>query len=494
MMLWKTNRHIKLCQMMKGDKVMRKATGTFPISTILIVCCLGGIASGFSGGNGSEGEPYQISNKTQLEQVNNDLSAHYILLNSIDLTGTTYPQPVIAPFVSASTSGLTGSFDGDGHAIIGASVQASGSNYIGLFGYVRAGGEIKNLGVENCNMRGRYEVGGLVGRVSAGTFTNCYTTGQVNGSGKVGGLAGYNDGGDFIKCHSTAQVTSPSSRVGGLLGFHSNGGVITDSYATGPVQGTDYVGGLVGQSGTNGTISRSYYDGSVIGSGLSIGGLVGISEGTISDCYSTGSVRGNDWVGGLAGGHCSSSGASSYSMSRCYSDAFVEATSTNPTSGACGITAVNGGVLTACFWDVESCDTDVAYTIKSGSYPNYVYTPVYNNPGATEGKTTVEMRTRSTFTGAGWDFNAETTNGTDDLWHMPYGVADSPMLSLQRDIPGDWGGRYGVDTTDFTILAEAWGLSVGNAGYNDVCDLVDDDTIGIDDFALFIQNWLAGIY
>ena len=478
--------------MMKGSEVMKKTTVMFSIS-ILMVWCLCGVAAGFSGGDGSKGNPYQITNKTQLEQVNNDLSAHYILLNSIDLSGTTYTQPVLAPFVSASTSGLTGTFDGDGYAIMNVTIQASGSNYIGLFGHVRAGGEIKNLGVENCNIRGNMEVGGLVGHVSAGIFTNCYTTGQVNGgSTKIGGLAGYNDGGDFTGCHSTAQVTSTSSRVGGLLGFHSNSGIIADSYATGPVQGTDYVGGLVGQSGTNGTITRSYFNGSVIGSGLNIGGLVGTNEGTISDCYSTGSVTGFDWVGGLVGSHSTSSAA--YSMNRCYSNALLEATSTSPTSGACGITAVNGGVLTACFWDVESCDTDVAYTIKTGSYPNWVYTPVYDNPGATEAKTTVQMQTRSTFTSAGWDFNAETTNGTDDLWHMPYGTSGSPLLSLQRDILGDWNGTYGVGITDFTMLAEVWGLSAGSSGYDDTCDLVDDDTIDINDLILFLQNWLAGLY
>jgi len=37
------------------------------------------------------------------------------------------------------------------------------------------------------------------------------------------------------------------------------------------------------------------------------------------------------------------------------------------------------------------------------------------------GKTTTQMKTCSTFTSAGWVFDIETTNGTDDIWWIQEG-------------------------------------------------------------------------
>jgi trimeric autotransporter adhesin len=92
---------------------------------------------------------------------------------------------------------------------------------------------------------------------------------------------------------------SGSSYVGGLVG--KSQGTVTDTYATGNVSGTSYVvGGLVGQ--TSGTVSESYATGSVAGKGNGVGGLVGQNNGSISNSYATGNAAGaNLEVGGLVG-------------------------------------------------------------------------------------------------------------------------------------------------------------------------------------------------
>ena len=87
--------------------------------------------------------------------------------------------------------------------------------------------------------------------------------------------------------------------VGDLLGDQL-GGSISDAYATGSVSGNNDVGGLVGSSA--GSISDAYATGAVSGSG-SVGGLVGAQfAGSISDAYATGTVSGSDAIGGLVGG------------------------------------------------------------------------------------------------------------------------------------------------------------------------------------------------
>ena len=64
----------------------------------------------------------------------------------------------------------------------------------------------------------------------------------------------------------------------------------------GSVTGTGYyVGGLVGANDYNGTINNSYSTGSVSGGGY-VGGLVGYNDGTISNSYSTGSVSGGGYI------------------------------------------------------------------------------------------------------------------------------------------------------------------------------------------------------
>lgn len=76
--------------------------------------------SGFSGGNGSVNNPYQITEAAQLALISNDLKAHYKLMNDIDLSevkkedlpdlGVSY-----LPGKKAIISGcFTGSFDGNG--------------------------------------------------------------------------------------------------------------------------------------------------------------------------------------------------------------------------------------------------------------------------------------------------------------------------------------------------------------------------------------------
>ena len=90
--------------------------------------------------------------------------------------------------------------------------------------------------------------------------------------------------------------------TGGLAGISS--GTISGSYATGSVTSDDVVGGLVGANLGLGTIRDSYATGSVSG-GNRAGGLVGRNDnGIIRNSYATGSVRGtgtNSDAGGLVG-------------------------------------------------------------------------------------------------------------------------------------------------------------------------------------------------
>ena len=192
-----------------------------------------------------------------------------------------------------------GTFDGNGHVISGLKINKQTSNQ-GLFGCISDTSTIKNVGIEGCDVKGFYKIGGLVGWSYGGTIESCYSTGDVSGTGdSVGGLVGFSERGTIESCYSMCEVSGGvnSCQVGGLVGW-SDGGTIESCYSTGDVSGHSDVGGLAGYS--CGTIESCYSTGDVSG-GNRVGGLVGQSSDTIESCYSTGNVSGDSEVGGLIG-------------------------------------------------------------------------------------------------------------------------------------------------------------------------------------------------
>ncbi len=83
------------------------------------------------------------------------------------------------------------------------------------------------------------------------------------------------------------------------------------NYSTGNVKGKNYVGGLIGGISGKGSILRnSFARGSVTGRS-DVGGLAGTSDGAVIYSYSTGNVTGDTRTGGLLGS-CSGTVTSSY--------------------------------------------------------------------------------------------------------------------------------------------------------------------------------------
>ncbi len=153
-------------------------------------------------------------------------------------------------------------------------------------------------------------VGGLIGD-GWGDITGSYATGAVNGGSNVGGLIGFLNFQDSLTpTHVTSSYASGNvsgdSTVGGVLGFSGENSILSDITATGTVTGNQNVGGLIGQldgtlTGTfTGQVSNVTYGNSVMG-GDNTGGLVGLLHGTLSGVSSGGTVSGGANVGGLVG-------------------------------------------------------------------------------------------------------------------------------------------------------------------------------------------------
>ncbi|WP_436873077.1 filamentous hemagglutinin N-terminal domain-containing protein [Acinetobacter haemolyticus] len=115
-------------------------------------------------------------------------------------------------------------------------------------------------------------VGGLVGAHSSNNIINgSYATGRVKGRLNVGGLVGNNYGGIITNSYSTSVVEGDTS-VGGLVGYHS--GEVENSYSSGAVTGTTNVGGLIGYDPySSGVVTNSYWNINTSGQSTSAGGV-----------------------------------------------------------------------------------------------------------------------------------------------------------------------------------------------------------------------------
>jgi hypothetical protein len=249
----------------------------------------------FSGSGAFADVTYNITSQADLEAIGITVpvDGNYVVTESFGVD-----VPIGDTYV---TETFNGTFNGGGFTISGLTKP--------LFNAFNTDARIFNLNVDTAE-GGVSGNGILSNSASTGTeIDNVHVTGDVQGTNVVGGLVGDNDGGTISNSSATVNVHG-NNYLGGLVGY--NGGTITNSHATGNVTGNNYLGGLVGES--LGSITNSYAEGNVSSviiinpmndlsdhdedtyvsdptlSGSYLGGLVGSSEGSISDSWAEGDV------------------------------------------------------------------------------------------------------------------------------------------------------------------------------------------------------------
>ena len=274
----------------------------------------------FGGGSGSYYDPYIISTTDHMTElanyVNNDnyhFDTYFRLDADLDYTGKTYT--IIADQEINYTSSFKGYFNGNGHTISGVTLirtsTPNASLSIGLFGAISNGGTIENLTLSNSTIRGRMEVGGIVGAMpgywsasnAQSIVRNCHVTSDVTiesinmnnqNSGYIGGIVG-NMGDEKnavidCTCAATIIASTYSLNVGGIVGAISvdiAGTVITGCMYSGSIGGnaSSYIGGIVGRVFHDGAIITNNY----VGGNCTIGaiGVQGSTQGTDAGATNT---------------------------------------------------------------------------------------------------------------------------------------------------------------------------------------------------------------
>jgi hypothetical protein len=251
-----------------------------------------------------------------------------------------------------------------------------------------------------------------------GTFDNRFT-GTIDGQGYeirdlfierpdegyVGLFSCVGDGGLIRSTRVTNFTATGNNYVGGLIGYSS--GTVTDCHAMGCVYGDGIIGGLVGGL-DDGTVRDSCSIATVTGL-ENVGGLIGHNyNGMVGSSYSAGNVTGNDYnIGGLVGSN-SGDGTVHNSCSNSNVIGFLYTGGLVGYNGG-GSTISNSYSTGNVTGDDDNIGGLVGYngsaSIVANSFWDIETSGQTNSAGGT-GKTTAEMQNITTFSGAGWDIVA----------------------------------------------------------------------------------------
>ena len=273
--------------------------------TVAALCCGTSAFAQYSGGKGTQADPYQIASAEDLQAVSDNPTACFVQTQDIELEDV--------PFKSIAT--FTGTYDGQMHEIRNLTME-SGADGLGLFSRVNTPGVLKNIVVRGasvsagqwagilCSTNGNWEKTG-------GLFKNCYVyDSAIDGKSCLGIFAGVSAG-SYENCYAfNCTVEGSSDQIGGISGGNEGGGHYYDCMFYGDVSGNENVAGIVGfyngsAKDATSTIKNCAVYGSVAVAKGGGGALVGSCNwnvgqmGILNSC-SFAKVSGTG-IGGLAG-------------------------------------------------------------------------------------------------------------------------------------------------------------------------------------------------
>ncbi|USK86161.1 hypothetical protein [Peribacillus asahii] len=178
-----------------------------------------------------------ISTPQDLNNIRNDLTVDYELVNDIDMTG--YDWTPIGYYDNVTwIGGFQGNFNGKGYVIKNLTIKKSAGIYLGLFGQAFYG-TIQNVGLENVTINGsqcRF-VGALIGYGYSATIKNCYVKGgNITAQDESGGLLGKVDTCTIENSYSSIPINLNTDYYGGgFVGSVDSNTTVKNSFSTGNV-------------------------------------------------------------------------------------------------------------------------------------------------------------------------------------------------------------------------------------------------------------------
>jgi hypothetical protein len=272
------------------------------------------IATSFAGGDGSQDDPYQISNGEELaflaKVINDNLpdengidynynGNYFELTNDIDLANKEWIP------IGNSVTFNTSYFNGNNHNIYNLAVTTKDRDFYGLFGCVIFS-VVHDINIVDCNINinsSTYCIGTLAGEIISSNIFNCCASGTIissNDSSYIGGLVGYyiTPNGEIYNCVANVDINLSASVyiIGGLFGKVTSGYNIHDCCYMGNIKiindlSGSYIAGLIGYTDGGANISNSYSIGSITAQNCNNSCIAGLIAGVytpvdVTNCYS----------------------------------------------------------------------------------------------------------------------------------------------------------------------------------------------------------------
>lgn len=249
---------------------------------------------------GETGKFYEIHTVEEFLGMANN--RNYKLMADLDFEGQEFVP------VPQDHSSYIAIFDGNSHTLKNITCESASTDGIGVFTYIGTSGTIKNLNVENINLKGNGRIGGIAAQ-SHGKIENCIIkSGTIIGEGNadVGGIVGYKSLGDVVNCENFAAVSGNGVKgkgsTGGIVGSASTEKLgITNCKNHGDISGVELVGGIIGYA-RGVKITGSLNDGDISGKKYTGGIVAMLQDGSeMSQCSTSGAVIGVEHFGKYTG-------------------------------------------------------------------------------------------------------------------------------------------------------------------------------------------------
>lgn len=212
-----------------------------------------------------------ISTFEELDAIRQNLQGSYYLTNDIEIPAGVNWLPIgAASAEDEEPVAFEGTLDGKGYKIKNLSLNYEAGKGKGLFGRLRHA-TIKDLGLENVNIKGTIQVGAVAGQFTGETvIERVWVTGKIEGNDTAGGIIGgipidsEYDGYNTVKdCFVNIELVVNTFQGGGIVGQAGNKQSklsVENVYVAGKLNGlnlTSYnnnMGGILGY--TNSTAIR----------------------------------------------------------------------------------------------------------------------------------------------------------------------------------------------------------------------------------------------
>lgn len=427
----------------------------------------------YDNGDGSANNPYLVSTVQDLQNIKDEPTACYKLVNDIDLTDFAW-----------TTFDFSGTLDGNGFEISWLTIPAGG-NGVGLFGNFNKPGVIKNLTIRNfdivcgnwagclvstsgnwednknggiiencraidCNISGGECIGIFAGTTGGLTVRNCAAFNcNVTGTKSVGGIIGDSEKNasweyGVYDCAYFGSITSSGENAGGICGFinTTTGQIIENCVTYGDITSTGRVcGGICGGANWNTDKCNINNCASYVNiTSDMVGGIIGKSFGlNMNNCYATGNLKAKTpanptddlWSGGIVARSLNSS-----DVNNCYFSGIITADDGAYVGGLFG--QKNAATMSKLYYNTDGAATPFADGADPTSFDVY-------------GLTTGQMNELSNYS---FSDMSRWTN-TDGTMPPYLAIQSAPVKINKCDVNGI-SGTCSNDVNEIIIIDESY--------------------------------------